>query len=88
MTTPGTHAHLPLELLTYRFASHLMRLRKPDPAIYMAVEKQTGCEPGQVTFFDDLKENVEAAGQRGWNAILVPPLDNTVPFLREQLQLP
>jgi putative hydrolase of the HAD superfamily len=87
MTTPGTHAHLPLDLLTHRFASHLLRLRKPDPAIYREVEKRTATPASQITFFDDLQENVDAAARCGWNAILVPHLDNPIPFLREQLFL-
>lgn len=94
MTTPATqdspasHAFLPLHLLTFRFASHLLRLRKPDPAIYREVQTRTGFAPSQITFFDDLQENVDAATACGWQAILVPPLDDTIPFLRHQLQLP
>lgn len=85
MTTPGTHAHLPLDLLTHRFASHLLHLRKPDPAIYRAVEKQTATPASQITFFDDLQENVDAAASCGWTAILVPHLDNPIPFIRSHL---
>lgn len=88
MSTPGTHATMPLDILTYRFGSHLMRLRKPDPAIYQAVERHTGFTPAQITFFDDLPENVDSAAQCGWNAILVPHVDDTVSFLRQHVQLP
>ncbi len=85
MTTPGTHAHLPLDLLTHRFASHLLHLRKPDPAIYRAVEQQTATPPQNITFFDDLQENIDAASACGWTAILVPHIENTIPFLRSHL---
>jgi putative hydrolase of the HAD superfamily len=59
--------------LGHHFASHLLRLRKPDPAIYRAVERATGHQGDQVLFFDDLPANVDGARLVGWRAVLVDP---------------
>jgi epoxide hydrolase-like predicted phosphatase len=53
------------------FASHLMGLVKPDAAIYRAFERAAGAVPGDIVFFDDLAENVDAARACGWDAVLV-----------------
>ena len=42
MRDPVSPNALPLDRLDYRFASQLMGLRKPDDAIYAAVERTTG----------------------------------------------
>jgi HAD superfamily hydrolase (TIGR01509 family) len=68
MTNPADPNYLPLERLTYRFASQLIGLRKPDEAIYEHVEQTTGVAPGAIVFFDDLEANVAAATRRGWRA--------------------
>ena len=52
----------------HRFASHLMRVQKPDPAAFREVERQTGYAAHQIVFFDDRTENVTAARQLGWTA--------------------
>ncbi|MFQ3592543.1 MAG: HAD family phosphatase [Gemmataceae bacterium] len=56
-------------------ASHLVGLRKPDPAIYRLVQQQAGCGAQEVIFVDDLPANLEAAGQLGWRTI---PYDKDV----------
>lgn len=86
MNDPAEEAHLPLHRLTHRFASHLVRLRKPDPAIYAHVERETGIAPNQIVFFDDVIENVEAAISRGWKAHRVDPRsENPIPMIRGEL---
>jgi putative hydrolase of the HAD superfamily len=55
------------------FASHLLGLRKPDEAIYRAVEAETGLRGSEIAFFDDLEENVAAARALGWQAVRVDP---------------
>jgi len=65
--TRGPHA-LPLHRLDYRFASHLVGARKPEPGIYAHVEHATGTDPASIVFFDDAPENVDAALARGWRA--------------------
>ncbi|MFZ1468904.1 MAG: HAD-IA family hydrolase [Paracoccaceae bacterium] len=48
------------------FVSGEMRLIKPDPAIYTAVEFATGLPPQALLFTDDKVENTDAAAARGW----------------------
>jgi putative hydrolase of the HAD superfamily len=80
--------YLPLDRLDYRFASHLVRLRKPDDAIYEHVERQTGTRGDGIVFFDDVPENVEAARRRGWRARRVDPApDDPIPQVRAFLRL-
>jgi putative hydrolase of the HAD superfamily len=43
-------------------------LAKPDPEIYARADATYGTEPGDVVFFDDKPENVEAARVHGWDA--------------------
>jgi putative hydrolase of the HAD superfamily len=43
-------------------------LAKPDPGIYAHADSVYGTEPGDVVFFDDKPENVEAARAHGWDA--------------------
>jgi putative hydrolase of the HAD superfamily len=43
-------------------------LAKPDPAIYAHADSIYGTEPGDVVFFDDRVQNVEAARAHGWDA--------------------
>jgi putative hydrolase of the HAD superfamily len=45
-------------------------LVKPDPQIYARADAVYGTEPGDVVFFDDKVENVEAARIHGWDAHL------------------
>ena len=84
----GPH-HLPLDRLDYRFASHLVGLRKPDERIYAHVERETGTPGSAIVFFDDVEENVEAARRRGWRGCRIDPApDDPLPqvrtFLRSQ----
>jgi len=80
---PGTfRAFAQLEL---RLASHLLRLAKPDPAIYQAALAELGCAPGEVLFFDDLPENIAAAREAGWQAERIDPLGDTTAQIRRHL---
>ena len=82
----ASHTYFPFDRLNYAFASHLLRLRKPDAAIYAHVERAAGVQGKAVVFFDDLPENVAAAAARGWNAYRVDPAsDNPVPQIRKWL---
>lgn len=49
-----------------RFISAHLGVIKPDPAIYEAVERETGLDPATILFTDDREENIEAARARGW----------------------
>lgn len=49
------------------FLSAELRLLKPDPAIYAALELGTGYAPQRLFFTDDRPENCAAAAARGWH---------------------
>jgi FMN phosphatase YigB (HAD superfamily) len=72
--------------LDFRFASHLIRRRKPDERAYEYVERETGVGARAILFFDDLAENIEAANRRGWRGRLVDRCENPVPLIREALR--
>ena len=52
------------------YISGVMRLIKPDPAIYAALEAGSGLAPETLLFADDLPENISAAAVRGWQVHL------------------
>ena len=86
MCDPSRATYFPFERLTHAFASHLVRLRKPDAAIYRHVEEVTQVGGGEIVFFDDVAENVAAARERGWRAFRVEPgWENPVPKIRQWL---
>jgi len=49
------------------YVSGDMRLLKPEPEIYEAVEKGSGLPPHALLFADDKAENIAAAAARGWH---------------------
>lgn len=69
-----------------RHASHEMRLAKPDARIFRAFETSVGVAGGDILFFEDTRENANAARSVGWRAEVVDPSEETVPqitaFLR------
>jgi putative hydrolase of the HAD superfamily len=71
--------------LRHHFASHLLGLAKPDPAIYRAFEAATGRAGADILFFDDLLPNVTAARDLGWRAELIDPERETAPQIRRHL---
>jgi len=52
------------------FISGHLRMIKPDPEIFAAVEQQTGLSPDALLFTDDRPENIAAARVRGWQTHL------------------
>ena len=68
MTDPTSVNFMGFEKLTHAFASHLLRMRKPEERIYAHVERVSGAAPPSIVFFDDIEENVVAAAARGWRA--------------------
>jgi HAD superfamily hydrolase (TIGR01509 family) len=48
------------------FASHQLKLRKPDPQIYQHVTSALAVRPENILFMDDLLENIESAHALGW----------------------
>jgi putative hydrolase of the HAD superfamily len=87
MLTDGSNAlGAVLARLRHRFASHLVRARKPDAGIYEHLERETGARAERIVFFDDLADNVEAARRRGWTAHVVPVGENPIPGIRRVLR--
>ena len=76
----------PLRLVQHPLASHLLRERKPDAAIYAAAERALPARGAEVLFFDDMAENVDAARAHGWRADLIDPAHETVPQMRAALE--
>ena len=72
--------------LRHRLASHELRLHKPDPAIYRELEQRLDVSGGDIIFFDDLPDNVEAANKLGWNAVLIDPHGKTDQQMRHALR--
>lgn len=54
------------------YFSHLIRLRKPDAAIYEYVLADAEILPDETVFFDDVAANIESARNLGIHAILHP----------------
>lgn len=52
------------------WVSGKMGVMKPDPAIYAALEAESGVAPGRLLFADDKAENIAAAAARGWRTHL------------------
>ncbi len=87
MTTPDHPNNLPLEKLHHRFASHLVRDRKPNLSIYQHVEQATGQPPEAILFFDDAPENIEAAKARGWHAMQVTDQNDPASQMTSHLKM-
>lgn len=52
------------------FVSGHLGVIKPDPAIYEALERETGLDPTTILYTDDRPENIDAAEARGWGVHL------------------
>lgn len=57
-----------MNLFEVKMASHLMNCAKPDVRIYEQAAGILQLPPGELLFFDDKVENVDAARRCGWNA--------------------
>jgi HAD superfamily hydrolase (TIGR01509 family) len=71
--------------LRNRVGSHQIGLRKPEEAAYRAIEQRTGVRGERILFFDDLEENVDAAGRVGWWAELIDPYAETAAQMERAL---
>lgn len=50
------------------FVSHEIGLRKPEPAAFDHVCRETGLDPASLLFFDDTPANVDTAASYGLQA--------------------
>lgn len=71
--------------IEHQWASHLFGLAKPDEKIYSAFERRVSASGEQILFFDDLKDNVEAAKELGWLAEVINPAKDPVDQMRTHL---
>ena len=60
------------ECFDHLFLSHEMQLAKPDTRIFQAVIDTVSLKPEETIYYDDSKENIEAARQMGFTSVLVP----------------
>jgi len=87
LSDPSHPAFFPLTRLDHQFASHLIRARKPDDAIYAHLEQVAHARGPEILFFDDVEENVRAARKRAWLAEWIDPERNDpLPQIREALK--
>lgn len=77
--------YAPVMRIPHRFASHQVRARKPDPAIYQHVETALGVEPQSILFFDDLEENIAGAVWQHWHTERIDPAKDTAPQIEKHL---
>lgn len=68
-------------------ASHLLKLAKPDKAIFDAFNHATGLDPHQTLFFDDLADNVAGAAAAGWDAVQIDHTADPASQVRLHLRL-
>lgn len=70
-SAPHPHARRPsqaISKLRHHFVSHRIGAIKPHEPAFRCVERALGLKPGEIIFFDDLPENVDAARALGWHA--------------------
>lgn len=82
---PARREYPSLARLDVMLASHLLRVTKPDPAIYALAQAALGVAPDRVLFFDDLPANVAAARASGWCAEQVDPHGDPASEIRVHL---
>ncbi len=56
------------DLFDHLFISCEFGSMKPEPAYYQAIQKQLGCNPAEILFWDDTPRHVKAAREQGWHA--------------------
>jgi len=65
------------------FVSHELGVMKPSPAIYAHVVRELGCAAGEIAFFDDGQDNIDAAAEAGMSAHLTVGPDHLRSVLRQ-----
>lgn len=65
-----------------RYVSGMMRMQKPDPQIYAAVEADCALAGPSLLFTDDRADNIAAAAARGWQTHLFDGAERLAAALR------
>lgn len=82
----GDPRYAPLRRVEHRFASHLIRARKPDAAAYEHVERTLKVDSENILFFDDREENIAAAVWAHWQTKQIDPAGDTAEQIEKQLK--
>ncbi|QNN22901.1 HAD-IA family hydrolase [Planctomycetales bacterium ZRK34] len=77
--------YAPVMRIPHLFASHQVKARKPNAAIYEHVETALGVEPQSILFFDDLEENINGAVWQHWHTERIDPAKDTAPQIEKHL---
>ncbi len=59
-----------LQKFNKKFLSYDLKMKKPDPDIFLTVIKRLETEPQQCIFIDDARENIQSAQNLNFQAIL------------------
>ena len=85
LMTTESHAGIPVHRVHHLFTSFQIGALKPEAAVYEHVERVTGAAPRSILFFDDHRPNIEAARQRGWQAVRIDHDGDPVGQMTEHL---
>ena len=64
------------DIVDFAHYSHIMGMRKPDEIIYSTLIDQHNLNPERSVFFDDRKDNIEAAKKLGINGVQITHTDH------------
>lgn len=72
------------DYFTRAFYSHYIGDRKPNASIFRYVCDETGLEPAQTLFMDDMPDNIATASKLGFQTWLVEPGKDIVEYIDER----
>ena len=70
------------DIFENKFYSFDMKCRKPEKKIYNMVINKSGIKASNFIFFDDMKENIDAAKLVGMNGYLVSNISDLIYYLK------
>lgn len=65
--------------------SHQLGFVKPDEVLYECAQETLGARAGEIVFFDDTRENIDAALRLGWRAFEIDHRGDTAAQMRGHL---
>lgn len=71
------------DLFLWPILSYEVGAMKPDAEIYRVARQRADCPPERIFFVDDRPENVAAAREMGWQAVLFHSARSTAQSLRD-----
>jgi len=63
--------YTPEQCFDRTFISYQMQLAKPDPRIFAQLIEETGINPTETVYFDDIRQNIVAGSKAGFTSFLV-----------------